>query len=154
MAFVRTALAHGAVLILTGVHHWYGAVRFDTPWRAHVIHLAVWIGLALAVFLSIGWLARDRRLGRWAVFAVVTVSMLVAVAWLGLYEGGYNHLVKNALFAAGVSDQAFLGLFPSAIYEPPEDWVFELSGTAQLPLGLFAGWSAVRLWRTVRMTRL
>jgi hypothetical protein len=72
--------------------------------------------------------------------------MLAAVAWLGLYEGGYNHLLKNAVFATGVRDQAFGRLFPPAVYEPPEDWVFELSGIAQLPLGLFAGWSAVRLW--------
>jgi hypothetical protein len=128
-------------------------VRFDTPWPAHVIHLAVWVGVALGVFLSIGWVARGRPLGRWAALAVVGLSMLAAVAWLGLYEGGYNHLLKNTLFAARVSDETFRRLFPPAIYEPPGDWVFELSGIAQLPLGLFAGWSAMRLWRTAGVTR-
>jgi hypothetical protein len=147
VVYARAAVAHASVLILTSLHHWYGAVRFDTAWRAHVIHLAVWIGLALGVFLSIGWLARDRPLGRWAVSAVLVVSMVAAVAWLGLYEGGYNHLMKNALFAAGVPDQTFRQLFPPAVYEPPEDWLFELSGIAQLPLGLLAGWSALRLRR-------
>lgn len=128
-------------------------MRFDTPWPAHVIHLAVWVGVALGVFLSIGWVARGRPLGRWAALAVVGLSMLAAVAWLGLYEGGYNHLLKNTLFAARVSDETFRRLFPPAIYEPPGDWVFELSGIAQLPLGLFAGWSAMRLWRTAGVTR-
>jgi hypothetical protein len=153
MVYARAAIAHAAVLMLTSLHHWYGAVRFDTPWRAHVIHLAVWIGVALGVLLSIGWLARGRPLERWAVLAVVGLSMLAAVAWLGLYEGGYNHLVKDALFAAGASDQIIRRLFPPTIYEPPGDWVFELSGIAQLPLGLLAGWSAMRLWRTTGGTR-
>ena len=150
MAFARVAVIHAAVLILTAVHHWYGAVRFDTPWRAHVIHLAAWVGVALGVFLSIGWRSRGRPLGRWAVLAVVGLSMIAAVAWLGLFEGGYNHLLKNALFAVGVSGEGFRRLYPLAIYEPPGDWLFELTGIAQMPVGLFAGWTSVSLWRSVR----
>jgi hypothetical protein len=151
LSFARTAIAHATLLILTSVHHWYAAIRFETPWRAHVVHLAMWAGVALGVLLGVGWHARGRAIGRWAVLAILGLSTIVAVVWLGLYEGGYNHLVKNAIFATGASDETFHRLFPPAIYEPPGDSLFELSGIAQLPLGLFAGWSALTLWRTAGM---
>lgn len=36
----RTVLGSIAVLLLTTVHHVYGAYIYDTPWRNHVAHVA------------------------------------------------------------------------------------------------------------------
>lgn len=66
MVFVRTAPSHAAILMLTSVHHWYGAVRFDTPWRAHVVHLSVWLGVVVGVLLGTARLTRGRHLERWS----------------------------------------------------------------------------------------
>jgi hypothetical protein len=150
MALVRTALTHAAVLSLTGVHHWYGAVRFDTPWRTHVVHVAVWLGVAIGLLLGAAWLTRGRHLERWVTLALVILSVLSCVAWLGLYEGGYNHVLKNVLYFGGLSAEAFRQAFPPPTYGPPEDWIFELTGVAQLPLGLLAGWAGVSLRRHTR----
>src|SRR5690606_3396549 len=147
MVFVRAALSHAAILSLTSVHHWYGAVRFDTLWRGHVVHVAVGVGLAVGLLLATAWLTGGRRLERRVTLVLVILSVLACVVWLGRYEGGYNHLLKNVLHVGGLSPEAFRWAFPLPTYGPPEDWIFELTGVAQLPLGLLAGWAAISLWR-------
>lgn len=69
------------------------------------------------------------------------------VAWIGVFEGGYNHLLKNALYFGGLSRDAFARLFPAPTYAPPSDWLFELTGVLQFPLGVLAGAHALAWWR-------
>ncbi len=132
-----TAVA--ATLVLTSAHHLYGARLFDTPWRAHVAHLAAWAGVAFALCLLVARLRPHRTSGRLAMGAFFVLAVGICVLWLGLYEGGYNHLIKNLAWAAHVPASAFHTLFPPAVYEPPGNWLFETSGVLQLPLGLLAG---------------
>lgn len=143
-ALYRAGAAVFAILALTSAHHLYGARRFDTPWRAHVAHIALWA----AVIVGLCWLVALRRSheqrGRVAMIAFVVLSMGICAMWLGLYEGGYNHALKNLAFAVHLPASVFERLFPRALYEPPGDWIFELSGVVQLPVGLFAGRAA---WR-------
>jgi hypothetical protein len=140
----RAGAAVLATLVLTSVHHLYGARRFDTPWRAHIAHIAIWAG----VILGLSWLVALRwpheRSGRVAMIVFVVLTMLICVVWLCLYEGGYNHGLKNLAAVAHLPASVVERLFPRSLYEPPGDWVFELSGVLQLPVGLFAGRSA---WR-------
>ncbi|HTV01855.1 MAG TPA: hypothetical protein VMF13_15005 [Luteitalea sp.] len=150
-AVVRAATMQAAILLLTTAHHWYGAVRFETPWRMHVLHLAGWLGVAMAATLITGWMLRGRA-GCIALGAFVVLSMTGAVGWLALYEGAYNHVLKGILFAMPLSTDTLRALYPPGLYEPPADWLFELSGIAQLPVGLLAGASAVRLWPAGRPT--
>src|SRR5687768_8438662 len=90
-----------SVLLLTSVHHAYGAVVYDTPWRLHIIHAA--IPAAIVIVLGL-WLARatsgtrTARIGTWA-----TVALILAfpVGMIGLFEGGYNHVVKDLLYFGG-----------------------------------------------------
>jgi hypothetical protein len=131
-----------ATLVLTSVHHLYGARRFDTPWRAHVVHIAAWAGVLFGVCLLVARLRAHRQSGRIAMSAFFVLAVAICVLWLGLYEGGYNHGMKNLAYAAQLPASAFNVLFPPSLYEPPGDWFFELSGVLQLPLGLFAGRAA------------
>lgn len=141
-ALRRASLADAALLALTSAHHLYGAWRFDTPWRAHVAHIAAWLSVLLAVLVGTWWRASSRTIRRSAALVFVGVSVLVGVAWLGLFEGGYNHGLKALAGLAGMSPGMFDVLFPPSIYEPPGDWVFEVSGVCQLPVGLLAGYYA------------
>jgi cell division protein FtsW (lipid II flippase) len=81
----RAGAAVLATLLLTSAHHLYGARRFDTPWRAHVAHIAIWAG---AIF-GLCWLVALRwpyeRSGRIAMVIFVGLTMVVRVLWLGLY---------------------------------------------------------------------
>ena len=135
----RAGAAVLATLILTSVHHLYGARRFDTPWRAHVAHIALWA----AVIIGLCWLVAlrhpDEQRGRVAMIMFVVLAMAICAMWLGLYEGGYNHALKNLAVAVHLPASVFERLFPPAIYEPPGDWIFELSGVLQLSVGLLAG---------------
>ncbi len=128
-----------ATLALTSAHHLYGARLYGTPWRAHVAHVAAWVAGAIVVCVIAGRLWSGQRAGRVAHYALLALTVAVCVAWLGLYEGGYNHTLKNLVVWMGLSDDMFRVLFPPAIYEPPGDLLFEVSGMLQFPVGLLTG---------------
>ncbi len=68
------------------------------------------------------------------------VSCAVGALWLGAFEGTYNHVLKDVLYLSGIAPDRWRALYPSSLYEPPGDWIFELTGILQAPLGLLAGW--------------
>ena len=138
-AAAPAAFSAAAQLILTSAHHLYGAWRFDTPWRAHVAHIAVWLAIVLGVALLTSLRASSPAVRRNAVTVFAVVSITACLGWLGLFEGGYNHGLKSLLGVAGVTGPTFELFFPPGIYEPPGDLLFEVSGVLQLPVGLLAG---------------
>ncbi len=85
-----------------------------------------------------------------AMAAFVALALAICVLWLGLYEGGYNHVLKNLAVMAHLPAAVVTAMFPPSVYEPPGDWFFELSGVLQLPLGLGAGRAA---WRAYAASR-
>jgi len=147
---VPAAATAALQLVLTSAHHLYGAWRFDTPWRAHVAHIAMWLAILLAGSLAIWWRASSAGVRRSAAWVFAATSLLACGAWLGLFEGGYNHGLKAVLGLAGVNGPLFDLLFPPSIYEPPGDLVFEVSGVLQLPAGLVAGHFARAFLRGTR----
>lgn len=66
---------------------------------------------------------------------------------IGLFEGAYNHLLKNVLFFAHAPESLLLRLFPPPIYELPNNVAFELSGVAQVIPAAFAGVATFRYVR-------
>ncbi len=136
-----------AVLLLTSVHHVYGAFVYDTPWRLHVVLFA---GLAAAALLGSLRVFQGRpahRAGNIAFRVFAAVVLVVPVAAIGVFEGGYNHALKNALFFAGASPAVMRSLFPPPAYELPNDVFFEVTGVLQLVLGAATAWS---LWSLIR----
>ncbi|WP_437779111.1 hypothetical protein [Sorangium sp. So ce1097] len=128
----RAAFAGVAVMVLTTVHHAIGAVVYSTPWRLHIALLSV---PTIAVIL--GALAVHRRragapAGR-AAFAVLAAALaLVPIAWIGAYEGVYNHVLKDALYFLAPGSPAFVRLFPPSVYEAPDSALFEITGVLQV----------------------
>jgi hypothetical protein len=126
------------VLLLTSVHHLYGALIYDTPWRMHVVYFSIPAAILIASFLFLAWRHRGKTLGRTAAWLGVVLALVFPVGLIGIYEGGYNHLVKNILYFSGGTD--LVGhLLPPPDYELPNDVFFELTGIAQVFAALVAG---------------
>ena len=147
--YLRAAVSALAVLVLTSLHHVYGAVVYDTPWRAHILYAAVPAGAAIALALYAGWSRAGSRIGRVAAWAGILLALAFPVAAIGFYEGLFNHVVKN-LADFGLGEASARSLFPGPIYEMPDSFVFEATGILQFPLAVLAGVQALRLARSLR----
>jgi hypothetical protein len=141
--FIRSAarVVHAslAALLLTSVHHVYGAYVYGTPWRAHVAYVSV---VAAAVLAGSFVVLRRRAgtvAGAIALSILTVVTLAIPVVGIGLFEGGYNHALKNAVYFAGGSLPTMRRLFPPPAYEIPNDVFFEVTGVLQLFLGAAAG---------------
>lgn len=140
----RRALLGGAmVYAVTAIHHVYGAFRYHTPWRAHAALVA---GLALLVMIGALAVSRARpasATGRAAWWTFFVVNAVVFVLFLGVFEGAYNHVLKNVLYLAGLSPSHMRALFPPPMYEMPNDWFFEITGVLHvIPAALTARYLA------------
>ncbi len=131
-----------AVSVLTAVHHEYGARLYHAPWRRYAFLVS-----GAATVVAAGALAATRRqpanrigvVGLF-VFALVTVANV----GFGIWERGYNHLVKDVMFLGGASERLMRRLFPPPRYELPNNILFEATGILQLvPTGV-AAYSLVR----------
>jgi peroxiredoxin len=151
---VAAGLSAVGVLLLTIVHHLYGASLYQTPWRTHMAHLgAIGIVAILASMLvAVKW--GDIGAGRGAFWCFTFVTAVFPVAWIGLFEGGYNHVVKNALYFGGLSEDWMLAMFPPPTYELPNDLLFEVTGVLQFFVALVTMRVLHRLVRTRMGKRL
>jgi len=133
------AFAAFAQLALTSVHHAYGALIYASPWRLEVVVMSI----AAAALIAGLWLLARRRPGSFSGRLAFVGNMVVIVAFpilaIGLFEGGYNHVVKNIVHLAG-NPTLYAQMFPASMYEAPGDWLFELTGIAQFPMALLALW--------------
>jgi hypothetical protein len=150
-----TRYAYG-ILLLTSVHHAYGAHIYTSPWRLHVVALAI---AAAAVIGIAAKMFQKRRTGTAAGIAfwiLVTITLAFPFAMIGFFEGGYNHLLKDALYFGGASRELMRTLFPAPAYEMPSSFFFELTGVAQVvPAAMGGGhlYGLVRDWRDERNNR-
>jgi hypothetical protein len=63
----------------------------------------------------------------------------------GLFEGLYNHVVKDVLYFGGATTGLMMRLFPPPTYEMPNDMFFELTGILQVVPAAFAAWYLHRM---------
>ena len=118
------------LMTLTSVHHIYGAIIYHTQWRLHVLLLSVSV---IIITLYLNWLlSRNGNSGnRYSFWIYWTITLLVPIILIGLFEGIYNHILKNILFFGGVSKNSMSKLFPPGMYEMPDDIFFEITGMMQ-----------------------
>jgi hypothetical protein len=142
----RAGSAALILLALTTVHHAYGAVVFATPWRLHVLVIVLPVAIAIIVALRQGATMPNRSARRVSTILAALLILLVPVAAIGLFEGGYNHVLKNLVYFVSGEAEA-RALFPPPLYEMPHDLFFEATGIAQFPLSLATAVLALRLFR-------
>lgn len=118
------------LMLLTSVHHVYGALRYNTPWRLHMLYLSIPL-LVCTLLLSASLLKEGRR-SRGLLFGCFwALMLLLSIGLVGLFEGLYNHTIKDILFYGGTSRDLLATLFPPPTYEMPNDFWFEFTGVFQ-----------------------
>lgn len=149
---VSTVSAYSiALMIITSVHHIYGAAIYHTPWRLHVLALSIPTIIA-TLFLNRMLKKREPHLRSWIYWMFFLITVIPSIAGIGIFEGLYNHVLKNILFFGGASDAMLDTLFPAPTYEMPNDLFFEITGVIQgiivLPLILKLTALTKRLFKT------
>jgi hypothetical protein len=137
------------LLGLTAIHHAYGAFAYGTPWRLHVVYFAAPVAIAIVAALWIASSRRDLPLGILAARLAAAAILILPVAGIGFYEGGYNHVLKNLVFFAFGRTDA-VAMFPPPTYEMPNDLFFEVTGVAQFPLSILTAIRTLALLREAR----
>jgi thiol-disulfide isomerase/thioredoxin len=143
-----------AVLLLTIGHHLYGASLYQTPWRAHIAHHGTAGILVILAAMAVAWRWQDTRIGGVAIWIFTVLTVVFPIAWIGLFEGGYNHVVKNALYFGGLPRELMLMLFPPPIYELPNDLIFEVTGVLQFFIALVTARATYQLVRNLVDNRM
>jgi hypothetical protein len=147
-SYLRAALVAAlATLGLTAAHHIYGGVLYASPWRVHGAFVAIAACLPLVLLARAHRRASGTTAGRLAGWAFAALTLLVPVLAVGLFEGVFNHVLKNVLFFAGAPESLLLRLYPPPAYELPDDVGFESTGVAQVVPAAFAAVATLRLVR-------
>lgn len=136
-AYRLAGLSAFAVLALTAIHHAYGAIVYQTPWRLHVAVAAPVLAFAIGRALHLAGSRRGTHSGIIWTRIATGLILIFPVGLIGVVEGGYNHVTKNAIYFLSGARVA-RGLFPPPAYEMPDNLLFEATGIAQFPLALVA----------------
>jgi hypothetical protein len=141
-----------ALMILTSIHHAYGAIAYNTPWRLHVLMISVPVFIFTVIFQY--WFSKKGiRVSRLFFGIYLVLTLVASVILIGWVEGVYNHLLKNALFYTGASHRLLLYLFPPPTYEMPNDFWFEFSGMLQGAVAIPLTVTFIRLRRSLLAER-
>ncbi|WP_420318886.1 hypothetical protein [Ekhidna sp.] len=109
---------------MTSLHHIYGAWLYDTPWRNHIAYQGfTWLLISYAILII-----HHKWRRYWIKWVFVIVSGFFFVLAIGVYEGFYNHLLKNILYFSGFSIEILSQMYPPPKYELPNDLIFEITG--------------------------
>jgi hypothetical protein len=139
-SFIATAF----VYLVTTFHHFYGAKVYNTPWRKDVGTNGGIILLACLLLLYL----YDHYGKRTFLILYLAISFLVFDLGIGLFEGLYNHILKNILFFSGMSSTTWRRLFPAPAYEIPDNIVFESTGILQFFVALISTYFLLKCYRS------
>ena len=132
------------LMLFTSVHHVYGAVIYNTPWRLHVLFLSIPV-ISVTALLTYFIKKKDNLKSSLLFWLHWSIIFTGSIALIGIVEGVYNHFFKDLLFYAGVDRITLLKLFPPPTYEMPNDLFFELTGVLQAVVAVFLINQFVRL---------
>ena len=143
---INLAVISGVIAgLVSSIHHWYGAMAYDTPWRVAVVY---WIaGSVLVVYslLFVYWKNVDNIVGKLAMW-IFLFSAVIFQAGFIMFECVYSHVLKNMLYFGGLSQSILERLYPSPAYHLPDNLFFEFTGLLQL-VGFVAVWYAYRVFK-------
>ena len=146
---IVAAVISGVVAgIISSVHHWYGAIAYDTPWRTGVAYWIMGIVLVVYSLLYVYWRNLDNIAGKICIWLFL-VGAVIFQAGFVTFECVYSHILKNILFFGGSSEALLHTLFPSPAYHLPDNVFFEVTGILQL-IGFVAVWYGYRVFSNSR----
>jgi hypothetical protein len=134
----RLVFYSNLIMFITTIHHIYGAFLYSTPWRLHVLLISLPVPVVVNILMR---LLRSYPARRWILYLALAIIFIFSMSLIGIYEGVYNHAIKNVLFFSKIDQHLFTSLFPPPVYEAPNDFLFEFSGAMQgvlvVPLGFW-----------------
>ncbi len=136
------------LMILTSLHHVYGAIIYHTEWRLHVLLLSIPVIVITFYLNRLLSQKSDSRKG-YLFWIYWVITLIFSVILIGVFEGLYNHILKNILFFGGVSKSSLSKLFPPGMYELPDDVFFEITGVMQGIIGIILIIYFIRLTRKI-----
>lgn len=128
IAMKKVMVYNVLLMTITSLHHVYGAWRYETPWRLHVLMLSIPVIVVVGLLYRFIKKEGSPKFLFW-IFWVIT--LLPSVLLIGMYEGAYNHLFKNIVYFAGAGRSTLDSLFQPGLYEMPNDFIFEFTGILQ-----------------------
>ena len=134
------------IMLLTILHHFYGSLIYHDDFRLHVVFVAVPLILLIILCYNKMKSASNVRIRNRYVWAFLITVIVTALSGIGLFEGVYNHILKNIVYFLA-HEELFLSLFPPSVYEVPGDVIFEFTGMLQGVLGILLGGYLIRFFR-------
>jgi hypothetical protein len=126
----KVSLYSNALMTVTSIHHVYGAVIYNTPWRLHI--LMVSIPVIIFTLVANNFLIWRKFPGKnLLLLPYWSVILIFSIILIGGYEGVYNHALKNVFFFSGASETILNKMFPPSMYVMPNNFLFELTGVMQ-----------------------
>ena len=130
----KVSLYSNMLMGLTSIHHLYGAFIYKTPWRAHVLFISVPV-IMITIILTRFIQSAGNGMQKFLLWLYWAIILCAPVLLIGVFEGLYNHVLKNSLFFSGLSEAWMHKIFPPGMYEMPNNIFFEVTGAMQ---GVFA----------------
>ncbi|SFF08241.1 hypothetical protein SAMN05518672_115116 [Chitinophaga sp. CF118] len=140
------------IMSLTSLHHVYGAIIYHTQWRLHVLLLSIPV-IVITLYINRLLNPKVNTSNNYLFWIYRAITLLVSIILIGLFEGIYNHIVKNILFFGGASKSGMSKLFPPGMYEMPDDAFFEITGVMQGVIGIVLIVYFIRLTREIIHTK-
>jgi hypothetical protein len=136
------------IMITTAVHHYYAAVVYQTPFRLHMIPIAIimLVYTFSSLFVIRKWL--NQRLEITTRKLLIIITLIFSGGIIGLIEGFYNHVVKIISFMIGLPDSILTIMFPPSIYVHPDNWFNEATGVLQFLFAVLLIQSCYRYFST------
>jgi hypothetical protein len=148
-AILQLVIATSAEAAIVVGHFLYSARVYDDPYRAHPVQPVV-IALVAVILLAIGFWRTGRATALWLLTATVGLPFVVL---FGGYHGGFSHVLKLVMFAAGTSPERLEAIFDSPDYAVPTDFAFEASGVLCFVAAIVVAWQLAQLLRLARHGR-
>jgi hypothetical protein len=148
-ALLRLVMATAVEAAIVIGHFVYSARLYDDPYRAHPV-TPVLVALVLVVALAIVLWRKGRSAALWLLTATVGLPFIVM---FGGYHGGFSHVLKLLVYAAGTSPERLQEIFDSPDFAVPNDFAFEASGVLCFVAAVIVVWALVRLLRVARHGR-
>ena len=131
--------------LVSSVHHWYGAIAYNTPWRVGVVYWIVGFVLIVYSLLHVYWKNIDNIVGQITIWIFLFGAVIFQAGFI-LFECVYSHVLKNIFYFGGISQSILEHLYPAPAYHLPNNLFFEFTGLLQL-IGFVAVWFAYQVFK-------
>jgi len=132
----RFFLATMALLGVTIFHHFYGSIIYPLVFRAYAAVFFIPVALLEWFLYQRYRRAVDKKRKRSYSVLFQLLAGIIPLLLVGLFEGGYNHFLKDVLFFSGVDPAVLLKMFPPPAYEMPDNFIFEFTGVLQFVVAI------------------